>query len=249
MNTRLLLRNGYIWLIFLSWTAFCLPCGYVLAIVCRIIDHTTPHTLMRRGIYWYGRLLLFFISPAVPTQTIRKQGIQNCQRILILNHQSMLDIYLIGLQSCSNICLVSKSWPYRLLFFFSPMMRAAQYIDAERLDAQTVFARCQKRLEEGATLVFYPEGRRSRDGGLQRFHAGAFYLAARLGIGVTPIVIHNSFRILPPQTFLFQRGTLVVEILPDIHPQDFQREPVPHRSMMRATHAVFKKHLAQRSLS
>jgi 1-acyl-sn-glycerol-3-phosphate acyltransferase len=164
--------------------------------------------------------------------------------ILVANHQSFLDIYLLGAQDQSDLCLVSKSWPHRLLFFFAPMMRSAGYIDAQSLDAATVHARCRERIADGATLVFFPEGRRSRDGNLGRFHAGAFLLALEEGVPVVPLAIMDSFRACPPGSLRFRPGGIHMAVLPPMHPPRAD-DPLAHRTFMRSVRTAFLQALPE----
>ena len=51
-------------------------------------------------------------------------------------------------------------------------------------------------LEDGWSLLIYPEGGRSRDGWGQPFRGGAAYLAARTGVPVVPVHVAGTSRIL-----------------------------------------------------
>ena len=52
-------------------------------------------------------------------------------------------------------------------------------------------------LRGGRTVVVFPEGTRSRDGSLQRFHSGAFRLAAEAGVPVVPVGLRGTSELLP----------------------------------------------------
>ena len=49
-----------------------------------------------------------------------------------------------------------------------------------RIIPRPTLRRCREKLAEGASVHFYPEGTRSPDGFVQRFHRGAFELAVEL---------------------------------------------------------------------
>jgi len=61
-------------------------------------------------------------------------------------------------------------------------------------------------IEQGWSLVIYPEGGRSHDGWFQEFRGGAAYLAARTGTQVVPVHIEGTFRILPREGKRFRRS-------------------------------------------
>jgi 1-acyl-sn-glycerol-3-phosphate acyltransferase len=52
-------------------------------------------------------------------------------------------------------------------------------------------------LEEGWSLIIFPEGGRSPDGWFQEFSGGAAYMAGRTGRSVVPVHIEGTGRILP----------------------------------------------------
>ena len=52
-------------------------------------------------------------------------------------------------------------------------------------------------LEEGWSVLIYPEGGRSSDGWMQEFKGGAAYLSVRTGAPVIPIWLEGTSRILP----------------------------------------------------
>ena len=52
-------------------------------------------------------------------------------------------------------------------------------------------------LQDGVSLVVFPEGARTWDGSLGRFKRGAFQLANELQLPLLPITINGSFQILP----------------------------------------------------
>lgn len=52
-------------------------------------------------------------------------------------------------------------------------------------------------LEEGRTVVVYPEGTRTKDGSVGEFHSGATRLAADCGVEVVPVAILGTRDVLP----------------------------------------------------
>ena len=159
--------------------------------------------------------------------------------ILGPNHQSFLDLYLVGAQAEADICLVSKHWPYRLLFFFAPIMRLAAYVDVEALPAEEVERVCLERLQQGCVLVMFPEGKRTRDGNLGRFHVGAFVIACKAAVPVVPMIIHNSRAVFPVGARVFSPATIDMELLPPVFPAFFVHDHLPHRAMLRHVRRLF----------
>jgi 1-acyl-sn-glycerol-3-phosphate acyltransferase len=203
----------------------------------------------RKYIWFYGHSMLFFLRPWLPVRMCNPGlAVRYPRAIIAPNHQSFLDIYLLGAQNQSNVCLITKNWPYRLLFFFAPTMRSAGYINAESLSPEELEELCLQRLQEGATLVIFPEGRRTRNGSLGRFYSGAFRVAVRAQIPVLPLLIKNTFHIFPPGSKTFVPAPIEMEFLDPVFPRAFAVELLPHRAMMRHVRAQFLQHLPRSAM-
>jgi len=70
--------------------------------------------------------------------------------------------------------------------------------------------------ERGYSFLIYPEGTRSRDGKLQRFRRGGFYLAIAGGAPIVPVTIKGTFELMPKGQFGSKRGTVSVEFHPPV---------------------------------
>ncbi len=62
-------------------------------------------------------------------------------------------------------------------------------------------------IEDGWSMVIFPEGGRSPDGWAQPFRAGAAFLSVRTGVPVVPVHLEGTGRILPKGTSKLVRGT------------------------------------------
>ena len=64
-----------------------------------------------------------------------------------------------------------------------------------------------RKIRDGASVLLYAEGTRTRDGLLQPFKRGAFNIAVRAGIPVVPLIVNGTFPILP-------KGSMIVRPRP-----------------------------------
>ena len=62
------------------------------------------------------------------------------------------------------------------------------------------------RMKHGYSLIIFPEGTRSEDGEIGRFHKGAFYLAEKLDADILPIMIHGTNYTLTKKDALLKTG-------------------------------------------
>jgi 1-acyl-sn-glycerol-3-phosphate acyltransferase len=75
-----------------------------------------------------------------------------------------------------------------------------------------------RRLQEGRSLVVFPEGTRSRDGALLPFKKGPFHLALTTGRPVVPVAISGTRRLLPPGSLGVRSGSVLVRFAPPVAP-------------------------------
>lgn len=139
--------------------------------------------------------------------------------VFIANHTSFLDI-LLAIMLHPKIVLMVKGWVYNSPFF-GPIIRYAGYIYTDDGPEENI-AKVKALVADGYSVLVFPEGTRSEDGTIARFHKGAFYLADQLGLDIQPILIHGAHDVLPKNDFLIRPGALNVRVLPRIHYADAQ---------------------------
>jgi hypothetical protein len=67
-------------------------------------------------------------------------------------------------------------------------------------------------VDRGYSIAVYPEGTRSPDCRIGRFHQGAFYLAKSLGVDVVPLVLYGAGKVLPKKGRHLNKGIIRLEI-------------------------------------
>jgi len=70
--------------------------------------------------------------------------------------------------------------------------------------------------EKGYSFMVFPEGTRSRDGKLQKFRRGGFFLALQAGAPIVPVTIRGSYELMPKGQFQAKRGMIRVEFHPPV---------------------------------
>ncbi len=136
--------------------------------------------------------------------------------IIICNHQSSLDIVPLVMLSPRILMFTNnRKWNAP---FFGPVIRMADYFPAEQVEQHT--DRIADRMKQGYSFIIFPEGTRSVDGTIGRFHKGAFYLAEKLGADILPIMIHGTDYTLTKKDALLKDGQVTLSYLPRIKPDD-----------------------------
>jgi len=70
----------------------------------------------------------------------------------------------------------------------------------------------EARMLPGTSVLFFPEGTRSRDGELQAFKMGAFHMARDLDLPILPITLSGTEGILPPDGMGLRPGSAAMHI-------------------------------------
>ena len=81
--------------------------------------------------------------------------------------------------------------------------------------------RLREMVAKGYSIVIFPEGTRSDDCHIQRFHQGAFHLAKELGLDIVPMVLHGAGDYLPKNDYWVRRGRISLTILPRIAKEEY----------------------------
>ncbi|XP_077248319.1 1-acyl-sn-glycerol-3-phosphate acyltransferase BAT2, chloroplastic-like [Tasmannia lanceolata] len=122
----------------------------------------------------------------------------NMPAVYVSNHQSFLDIYTL-LTLGRSFKFISKTG-----IFVIPIIGWAMFfmglIPLRRMDSRSqleCLKRCMDLVRKGASVFFFPEGTRSKDGKLHAFKKGAFSVAAKTGAPVVPITLMGTGNLMP----------------------------------------------------
>ena len=210
-------------LLILQTLVFILLAPVVLP-VARFTTGQSLDRIVRYFIRFYGKVWMVIIAPFTRFEKIDltlDHFPQPC--IIVLNHRSLFDIFCMGALPFSNGGFALRSWPFRM-FWYAPFMRLARYVDMESLGREEGLRRCRELLAEHISLMFFPEGHRSRDGRLGRFYSGAFKLAVETNVPIVPVCISGTDRLLPPGGLLLAPTTIRLQALPAVDPSAFTGE-------------------------
>ncbi|SFS53349.1 1-acyl-sn-glycerol-3-phosphate acyltransferases [Porphyromonadaceae bacterium NLAE-zl-C104] len=194
--------------------------GSLLLFIVRLLLALVPipvrkkKALFSRMIMYSTRLFLFLIFYT------RKKIINDCnedlkkQAVIVANHQSMIDI-LIMLSLSPKIVMVTNRWVWNSPVF-GHVVRYAGFISTQK-GFENMGETLREKVADGYSVVVFPEGTRSADGKIKRFHKGAFMLAESLQLDIVPIVIYGTGQILNKrQMFYVKPGTYGASFLPRI---------------------------------
>ena len=149
-------------------------------------------------------------------------------RIFMSNHQSAVDVWVLTQRLPDSTRFVAKRSLFRIPFL-GWAMAAGGFVPIDRQDRDRAIASlsvAERRLQEGKSLILFPEGTRSRNGSLGPFKKGPFHLALAARRPLVPVAISGSFELLPPRSVLVRPGEVLVRFAPAIDPAAFAPDDV-----------------------
>ncbi|MDT8379744.1 MAG: lysophospholipid acyltransferase family protein [Desulfotignum sp.] len=142
------------------------------------------------------------IVPVKVTLTGKKNYTPGRSYVVVANHQSMVDIPVLHGFIGLHIKWVMKQELRKIpVFGIACHYLGCTFVDRFHHQAAVESIRqARKRMSSKASVLFFAEGTRSRDGQVQAFKKGAFVFARETGLPVLPITIKHSREVLPPDT-------------------------------------------------
>lgn len=132
----------------------------------------------------------------------------NTPSLMISNHQSMVDI-MTYLSISPRIIIITKDWVWNNPIF-GLIVRACGHIHIAHGYEDLVDV-VKEKTSQGCSILIFPEGSRSRDGHIGRFHKGAFYLAQQLNLPINKFLVHGIGQVLPPGAFMIHEGSVTIK--------------------------------------
>ena len=134
--------------------------------------------------------------------------------ILVANHLSLIDIYILYGFLGKNLKWVMKK-ELRYIPFLGQACVAMGNIFVDRNNTEfdlKALREAKNNIARSDCIIFFPEGTRSRDGNLGPFKKGAFRMAKDLGFPVVPITLHDTHHVLATDSIDWRPGKVLMEI-------------------------------------
>lgn len=146
---------------------------------------------------WTGFFRFFFRRQIRGRSNVPSSG----ALILAANHQSFFDGQLICCPVGRPVLFMVMA-SYFKVPVIGPFLRSTGCIPLGGSKSQDAYRAGLSVLEDGECLAIFPEGHRSRDGGLLRLHQGAARIAHTTGTPIVPISIVGAFEAWPRNRWL-----------------------------------------------
>lgn len=152
---------------------------------------------------WSWLVMKTILSPVKVTGSGADRLDGSKPRVYAVTHASALDIPILYVHLPFQFRIVFKSELLVYPFVGWHLKRSGQVCINQQNPAASIGAvkSALRSLRSGMPLVIFPEGGRTRDGQLQPFLPGAFFLAIKAQADIVPIALVETFALLPMDTY------------------------------------------------
>jgi len=216
-NEQLLLKKflkaayqPYKWLFFIPFVViFTMSCGFICIFVAFIFGPDAGDIV---AVSWSRVICL--LAPVRVKITSRGNYNIHSSYVVVVNHQSLIDIPVLHGWLGLKIKWVMKQ-ELKKIPVFGAACHSLGCIYVDRFDKYAAIKSMEdarKKLSRKASVLFFPEGTRTRDGKVSDFKKGAFHFAKDVGLPILPVTIKKTMHILPPDSLDLFPGTAEIII-------------------------------------
>lgn len=180
-----------------------------LFIFCFVVRRRTPLLWYGKTAMALGRVILGIRLDVSERHTVDREKTS----VFMANHMSFLDGPLLFLVIPQYVRVILKKEIFRIPIVgwamqfvgFVPVDRKGVTSGRKSIERAIQFIR-----ERHYSYLIFPEGTRSRDGQMQAFRRGAFFLAINSQAPIIPITLEGSYELMPKGSPFTKRGAVRV---------------------------------------
>lgn len=166
---------------------------------------------VHRLVNWMARFLM--LRHGIPGTSFSYQMPDDVDfdkpKLIIANHQSHLDL-ACQLIFTPKMIFLTNGWAWNNPLYRT-IIHAAEFVPVtDSIDK--IVPHLKSLVERGYSIAVYPEGTRSRDCRIGRFHQGPFFLADHLGLDILPMCMYGPGKVLPKGVHHLNKSPLYVEV-------------------------------------
>lgn len=209
------LRLNDILITIFNGVVFAVICIYykVMILVNRRLGDEKFRNIIHRRMRWFARKM-----PRVKMKVSGRLDIgKPC--LIACNHQSHLDImYLLALSP--KLVFLTNKWVSKSPVYSDIIRKLGFICIHDSVDTQ--MDEIRRAVEAGYSVVIFPEGTRSEDCSIMKFHSGIFHIASELKLDILPVIVHGIGHVLPKHDACFRPGEVSIAIKRKIPYSDLQ---------------------------
>ncbi|MCF8149924.1 MAG: 1-acyl-sn-glycerol-3-phosphate acyltransferase [Burkholderiaceae bacterium] len=198
-----------------------------------ILCRPLPHHMRRQSVVPWVNFAIWLVKHVlgIPYRLVGAENIPPHACIVLSKHQSAWETLMLQEVFKDTVFVWRKEIKY--LPFFGWALAAIPMIETDRSVSKATLTRLveqgRHRLENGYTVVIFPEGTRSQPGSKNRYKVGGAHLAVETGTPVVPVALNSGE--FWGRNALFKRcGTVTVSVGPAIDPAGLTASEITNRA-------------------
>jgi len=214
-----ILYQPYKWLILFPFIALNTIIFGILAVLLSLVINPKVGSFVG-GVLWAK--LNTIITPTIVHLHGKEHINKNQSYIIAANHLSAYDILaLYGWLGIDFKWVMKKEIRKYPGVGFGSQAVGHIFIDrSSTAEAIKSINAAKEKIKNGTSVIFFPEGTRSKTSKLLPFKKGAFKLAFDLNLPILPLTINGTDKVLPTGTLNLFPGKIDIIIHPPIHLED-----------------------------
>jgi 1-acyl-sn-glycerol-3-phosphate acyltransferase len=217
-----LIKSLWVWFSSITFVLLAFPVAILLWLLALAFDR---RRLMNNRWMVIQGIVLTKMSPFWKVIVDGREKIDQKQAYIIIpNHQSLLDIVFFNMLR-HRLRWVSKNEIFRvpLVGWEMKMVKYIELIRGNKASVIKMMEKCVESLQDGISVVIFPEGTRSLTGAIGKFKTGAFQLAVKTDKPLLPVLIDGTGEIMPKKGGIIFRNRRIVRlrVLDPIFPGQF----------------------------
>ncbi|MCB0760150.1 MAG: MMPL family transporter [Flavobacteriales bacterium] len=161
---------------------------------------------MLRKVLQLGCLFVIYASLNVKKRRVALKNLDMSRpSVIVTNHQSFIDI-LAMISLSPDLVIMTKKWVYKNPLF-GPAVRYAGYLYTED-PPEVTQQKIKDCMDEGCSVMIFPEGTRTLEAEHKRWHKGAFFIADQYKLDISPVILHGYGYAMPKNDYLLSDTTM-----------------------------------------
>ena len=198
-----------------------------------ILCRPLPHPRRRKTVVPWVNFTIWLIKHVlgIPYRLLGAENIPARAAVVLAKHQSAWETFMLQEVFRDTVFVWRKELKY--LPFFGWALASIPMIETDRSASRASLKRLveqgRDRLDNGYTVIIFPEGTRSQPGSKNRYKIGGAQLAVETGTPVVPVALNSGE--FWGRNALFKRcGTVTVSVGPAIDPAGLSAGEVTQRA-------------------
>lgn len=216
------MRTIFLLIIYVLITLLLTP----VVLFCHLFKSSRPLT-------WAGKQAMR-LGPRILGVRVEVTGVdvveKNKSYIFMSNHLSFLDGPLLYLVIPQTVRVILKKEIFRIPVIGSGM-KLVGFVPVDRKGIrggkQSIDQAVRLIKEKRYSFLIFPEGTRSRNGKLQDFRRGGFFLALSSQSAIVPISIQGTYELMPKGNFFVNKGKIKVAFHSPVSVHGDRKENLP----------------------